>query len=395
MDVGFTDQELAFRAEVLQFLAESFDDDLKYKLAGVEASPHLKQGMLEWQGRLNARGWLAPGWPEEYGGKNWSITQHFIFSTELGMAGAPPPMPFGVTMLAPVIYTYGNEKQKAYYLPRILNSQDWWCQGYSEPEAGSDLASLQCRAERDGNDYVINGCKTWVSFAHIADWMFCLVRTDDSGRKQEGISFVLIDMSSPGIRVEPIPTIDGVKHLNKVCFDNVRVPVENRIGDEGKGWLYAKSLLNTERLITAGVAPAKRDLAELRKLARAEINGGRSLLDDPLFSQSLVDIEINLMALEYTELRVMADAAGGKAPGPESSLLKLLGADIQQALQTLYLDVAGYYGATLQSELPEAEQGRSFVDLAQRMYFRGRAASIYGGSLEVQKNIVAKQVLGL
>jgi alkylation response protein AidB-like acyl-CoA dehydrogenase len=206
---------------------------------------------------------------------------------------------------------------------------------------------------------------------------------------------VLIDMSSPGIRVEPIPTIDGVQHLNKVCFDNVRVPVENRIGDEGKGWLYAKSLLNTERLTTAGVAPAKRDLAELRKLARAEINGGRSLLDDPLLSQSLVDIEINLMALEYTELRVMADAAGGKAPGPESSLLKLLGADIQQALQTLYLDVAGYYGATLQSELPEAEQGRSFVDLAQRMYFRGRAASIYGGSLEVQKNIVAKQVLGL
>ena len=395
MDVAFTAGEIAFREEVRRFLDEAFDDDLRDKLAGVEVSPYLKEAMVEWQNRLNQKGWLAPGWPVEYGGQDWTITQHFIFRTELGRVGAPPPMPFGVTMLAPVIYSYGNQQQKSHYLPRILNSQDWWCQGYSEPEAGSDLAALQCSADRDGDQYLVNGTKTWVSFAHIADWMFCLVRTDDSGRKQEGISFLLIDMTSPGISVQPIDTIDGVKHLNKVCFDNVRVPVENRIGEEGRGWLYAKSLLINERLIAAGVATSVRELAELRALAGAEINAGRSLLHDPLFAHRLADVEIDLMALEYTELRVLAAAADGSDPGPESSLLKLEGTRIQQTLQELRMDLAAYYSGVIPEGELSAQEKYGYVDLAQRLYFRGRSASIYGGSDEVQKNIVAKQVLGL
>lgn len=323
------------------------------------------------------------------------MTQHFIFNAERGNAGAPAPIPFGVTMVAPVIYTYGTDEQKARFLPRILNSEDWWCQGYSEPGAGSDLASLQCKAERDGDEYVVNGSKIWTSFAQAADWIFCLVRTDNSGRKQEGISFLLIDMTSPGVTVRPIDTIDGIHHLNEVFFEDVRVPVDNRIGEEGKGWTYAKSLLVHERLSIAEVADSKRNLAQLRELARAEVNGGQSLLDDPVFAKRLTDVEIDLMALEFTELRVLASAAEGGMPGPESSLLKLQGTDIQQAIQELRMDVAGYYSQTQQGGLSPQELGHDFADFAQKVYFRGRASSIYGGSDEVQKNVTAKHVLGL
>jgi len=298
-------------------------------------------------------------------------------------------------MVAPVIYTYGTEEQKARFLPRILNSDDWWCQGYSEPGAGSDLASLQCKAERDGDDYVVNGSKIWTSFAQAADWIFCLVRTDNSGRKQDGISFLLIDMTTPGVTVSPIETIDGIYHLNEVHFDNARVPVENRIGEEGKGWTYAKSLLVHERLSIAEVADSKRNLEQLRELACAEVNGGRPLLQDPVFAKRLADVEIDLMALEFTELRVLASAAEGGMPGPESSLLKLQGTTIQQAIQELRMDVAGYYSQTLQGDLSPAQLGNDFADFAQKQYFRGRASSIYGGSDEVQKNVTAKHVLGL
>jgi alkylation response protein AidB-like acyl-CoA dehydrogenase len=331
----------------------------------------------------------------EYGGTDWSVTQHFIFNSERGKVGAPAPIPFGVTMVAPVIYTYGTQEQKARFLPRILTSEDWWCQGYSEPGAGSDLASLQCKAELDGDEYVVNGSKIWTSFAQAANWIFCLVRTDNSGRKQEGISFLLIEMNTPGVTVRPIDTIDGIYHLNEVFFDEVRVPVSNRIGDEGKGWTYAKSLLVHERLSIAEVAESKRNLEDLREYARAEVNGGRPLLQDPLFAKRFTDIEIDLMALEYTELRVLASAADGGDPGPESSLLKLQGTDIQQAIQELRMDVAGYYSGTLQGDLNATELGHAFADGAQKLYFRGRASTIYGGSSEVQKNITAKFVLGL
>ena len=395
MDIQFSQEELAFQQEVRQFFASALDEELKAKLHNAEASTHLKEGMEEYQRRLNAKGWMAPGWPVEYGGTDWSVTQHFIFNSERGKVGAPAPIPFGVTMVAPVIYTYGTEEQKARFLPRILTSEDWWCQGYSEPGAGSDLASLQCKAELDGDEYMVNGSKIWTSFAQAANWIFCLVRTDNSGRKQEGISFLLIDMNTPGVTVRPIETIDGIYHLNEVFFDNVRVPVANRIGEEGKGWTYAKSLLVHERLSIAEVAESKRNLEDLREYARAEVNGGRPLLEDPLFARRFTDIEIDLMALEYTELRVLAAAAEGGDPGPESSLLKLQGTDIQQAIQELRMDVAGYYSGTLQGDLSATELGHEFADGAQKLYFRGRASTIYGGSSEVQKNITAKFVLGL
>lgn len=395
MDTRFSEADLAFRQEVRDFLAEAWDDELKAFMVGAEASPNLKEGMEEWQRRLHKQGWMAPGWPEEHGGTGWSVTQSFIWNSERAAAGAPDTIPFGVTMVAPVIYTYGSEEQKARFLPRILSSEDWWCQGYSEPGAGSDLASLQTSAVRDGDDYIVNGSKIWTSFAQYANWIFCLVRTDNSGRKQEGISFLLIEMDTPGITVRPIDTIDGVYHLNEVFFDDVRVPVANRIGEEGQGWTYAKSLLVHERLSIAEVADSKRGLAELREMAREEVNGGKSLLDDPAFAARLAEVEIDLMALEYTELRALAAIAAGRPPGPESSLLKLQGTEIQQAIQTLRMDVAGYYAGTLQGELSPEQLGHGFADVTQKLYFRGRASTIYGGSNEVQKNITAKFVLGL
>lgn len=392
MDTRFNEQDITFRERVREFLAEAWDEELKAKVASPAS---MKEGMEEWQRRLNRQGWIAPNWPEEHGGTGWSVTQTFIWNSERAHSGAPEVIPFGVTMVAPVIYTYGTDEQKARFLPRILSSEDWWCQGYSEPGAGSDLASLKTRADREGDEYVINGSKIWTTYAQYADWIFCLVRNDNSGRKQEGISFLLIDMKSPGITVRPINTIDDMHHLNEVFFDNVRVPVENRIGEEGKGWTYAKALLVHERLSIAEVADSKRNLLELRELARAEVNGGQALLDDPLFAKRLSDIEIDLMALEYTELRVLAAAADGGNPGPESSLLKLQGTEIQQAIQELRMDVAGYYSGALQDDLSNEEYGHDYANLAQKLYFRGRASTIYGGSNEVQKNITAKFVLGL
>jgi len=392
MDTHLSETDLAFQAEVRQFLREAWDEDLAAKCGELST---MKEGMEEWHRRLYRKGWMAPHWPVAYGGTQWSVTQSFIYNSERAAVGAPQAVAFGVTMVASVIIAYGSEEQKAKFLPRILKSEDWWCQGYSEPGAGSDLASLKTRAERDGNEYVVNGSKIWTTYAQYANWIFCLVRTGTSGRKQEGITFLLIDMKSPGITVRPIETIDGFHHLNEVFFDNVRVPLENRIGEEGKGWTYAKSLLVHERLSIAEVADSKRALAEVRELARQEVNGGKSLLEDALFARRLTDVEINLMALEFTELRALAAIAEGKPPGPESSLLKLQGTEIQQTIQELRMDVAGYYSGTLQGELSAQQFGHDFADYAQKMYFRGRASSIYGGSNEVQKNITAKYVLGL
>lgn len=392
MDTRFSEEDLAFQQDVRQFLQEAWDPELAARCHGLAT---MKEGVVEWQRRLHRKGWMAPHWPVEYGGTNWTVTQRFIYNSERALVGAPEAVAFGVTMVASVIIAYGSEAQKARFLPRILSSEDWWCQGYSEPGAGSDLAALKMRADREGEEYVLNGSKIWTTYAQYADWIFCLVRTDNSGRKQEGITFLLIDMKSPGITIRPIKTIDGFHHLNEVFFDNVRVPVENRIGEEGKGWTYAKALLVHERLSIAEVADSKRALSELRELARQEINGGKVLLDDPLFARRLTDIEINLMALEFTELRALASIAEGKPSGPESSLLKLQGTQIQQAIQELRMDVAGYYSGTLQGDLSAEQLGHAYADSAQKLYLRGRAASIYGGSNEVQKNITAKFVLGL
>lgn len=393
MDITFSAEELAFRDQVREFLAENWTEDLARRIRGEDEE--FKAAQIEWQNKLNDKGWLAPGWPVEHGGVAWSVTENFIFETERSLAGAPDVVPFGLKMVAPVIYGFGNDEQKKRFLPRILKSQDWWCQGYSEPGAGSDLAALKTKAELDGDDYIVNGAKVWTTYAQYADWIFCLVRTDSSGKRQDGISFLLIDMKSTGITVNKISSIDDHHSLNEVVFDNVRVPVANRIGEQDKGWTYAKALLAHERTSIAAVADSKRRLRDLRKLLSEEISGGRPLIEDVQFQNRLSNTEIELMALEYTELRVLASTADGKGPGVESSLLKIKGTEIQQAIQQMYMDLAGYYSGVLHGDETAESIGHAFGHDARKAYMYGRAATIYGGSNEVQKNITAKYVLGL
>ena len=392
MDTSFSAEDIAFRDEVRSFFAEAYDDDLRARMAGPDT---FKDALIDWQKRLYKKGWIAPGWPPEYGGTGWNATQKFIYETERSVAGISDILPFGLQMVGPVIYTFGTDEQKQRFLPRILASEDWWCQGYSEPDSGSDLASLKTRAVLDGDDYVVNGAKIWTTYAQYADWIFCLVRTNNEGKKQQGISFLLIDMKTPGIKINPIVSIDGKHSLNEVEFNDVRVPVSNRIGEQDQGWTYAKALLAHERTAIAGVADSQRKLREVKQLACEEVNAGLRLIDDPLFQKRLSDIEIELMALEYTELRVLASVAAGGAPGAESSLLKIKGTELQQAIQELRMDIAAVYQGLLPSELSAEQIGHSFGNDARLAYMYGRAATIYGGSNEVQKNIIAKAVLGL
>ena len=392
MDTKFSAEELAFRDEVRQFYAENWNEDTQQ---GFDDPATYKQAQIRWQKILHAKGWMAPGWPEQYGGTGWTPTQSFIFDTERAMVGAPDPLPFGVSMVAPVIYTFGTEEQKAHFLPRILNSDDWWCQGYSEPGAGSDLASLKTRAEVDGDHYVVNGAKIWTSYAQFADWIFCLVRTSTEGKKQEGISFLLIDMKTEGIKVNPIVSIDNHHSLNEVEFNNVRVPIANRIGEENKGWTYAKALLAHERTGIANVANSKGSFEELKRLAAAEVPGGRPMIEDPAFQNRLSDIEVELMALEFTDLRVLAQVATGGAPGPESSLLKIKGTEVAQMLQEARMDLAAYYMGVQTPEGTPDVSGHDFGSAARARYMYGRASTIFGGSNEIQKNIISKAVLGV
>lgn len=392
MDTSFAPEDLAFRDEVRAFFAEAYDAELQARLNNLDT---FKDAVIDWQKRLYKQGWIAPGWPKEYGGTGWNATQKFIYETERTAAGIRDVIPFGLNMVGPVIYEFGNEEQKQRFLPRILQSEDWWCQGYSEPGAGSDLASLKTKAVREGDEYVVTGAKIWTSYAQYADWIFCLVRTNSDGKKQEGISFLLIDMKSPGIKVNPIVSIDNHYSLNEVEFNEVRVPVANLIGEQDKGWTYAKALLAHERTAIAGVADSKRNLAQTREFAAREVNGGKALLSDPLFQKRLSDIEIELMALEFTELRVLASVASGGAPGAESSLLKIKGTELQQAVQELKMEVAAYYQGVLPNDLSPEQLGHDFGSQARQSYMYGRAATIYGGSNEVQKNVIAKAVLGL
>tara|TARA_R110002110_G_scaffold415748_1_gene654877 strand:+ start:120499 stop:121683 length:1185 start_codon:yes stop_codon:yes gene_type:complete len=394
VDTSFAPEDLAFRDEVRAFFAEAFDDELQARLNSQDKDT-FKPAIVEWQKRLHAKGWVAPNWPEEYGGTGWNATQQFIYDSERASAGIPDVIPFGLKMVGPVIYTFGSQEQKDTFLPRILSSDDWWCQGYSEPGSGSDLASLKTKAELDGDEYVVNGAKIWTTYAQYADWIFCLVRTNSDGKKQQGISFLLIDMNTPGVKVNPIISIDNHHSLNEVEFNNVRVPVANLIGEQDKGWTYAKALLAHERTAIAGVSDSKRGVELIKEYAAKEVNGGKSLLQDPLFQKRLSDIEIDLMALEFTELRVLASVASGGAPGAESSLLKIKGTEIQQAVQALWMDVAAYFQGVLPNDLSAEQLGHEFGSQARRSFMYGRAATIYGGSNEVQKNIIAKAVLGL
>jgi alkylation response protein AidB-like acyl-CoA dehydrogenase len=392
VDTRFSDEDLAFRDEVRAFFSEEYTQELQDRM---KDKTTFKAAVIEWQKKLHAKGWIAPGWPVECGGTGWTPTQKYIYDSERASAGVRDNVPFGLTMVGPVIYSFGTPEQKEQFLPRILASDDWWCQGYSEPGSGSDLASLKTKAERDGDDYIVNGAKIWTTYAQYADWIFCLVRTSNEGKKQEGISFLLIDMKTPGIKVNPIVSIDNYHSLNEVEFNNVRVPVANRIGDENRGWHIAKSLLEHERTGIAGVADCKRAVSEIKRLATLEVNGGKALIENPNFQSRLADIDIELMALEYTELRVLASLSGGGAPGPESSMLKIKGTEMQQATQTLIMDLAAYYQGVLPNDLSSDVLGHSFGSQARQSFMYGRASTIYGGSNEVQKNIIAKAVLGL
>lgn len=393
MNLDYNAEELAFRDEVRHFLAEHLPKDIRARQR--DGSPHVgypgKDDYVRWCRILNERGWAAPGWPEQYGGPGWNVVQRHIFDEECAMAGAPPPFPFGVGMVAPVLMEYGSEAQKERFLPRILNLDDVWCQGYSEPGSGSDLASLKMRAERDGDHYVVNGQKTWTTVAHWADWIFCLVRTETGRRKQDGISFLLIDMTTPGIEVRPIITIDGAHEINEVFFDNVRVPVENRVGEEGKGWSIAKFLLGHERTGNARIGYCKRQLDRLKQIAGSETAADdTSLADDPLFSARVAETEIEMMAMEITTLRDLSASRTGSASNVMPSIIKIRGTEIQQSLAQLMMEVAGPNAIRL-----EDETGLTHAEGPASRYLSLRATSIYGGSNEIQRNIVAKAVLGL
>jgi len=396
MDLSYGPEDIAFRTTVRGFIAETLAPATREK---VKTGRHLdKHDYVDWQKALYRKGWIAPQWPVEHGGTGWTATQRHIFEEELAYGFCPRLIPFGLKMVAPVIMKFGSQAQKDRYLPRILSSEDWWCQGYSEPGSGSDLASLQTKAVRDGDHYVVNGMKTWTTYAQHADMMFCLVRTSSAGKRQEGISFLLLDMHSPGISVRPIQTIDGSAEINEVRFDEVRVPANNLVGEENKGWTYAKYLLGHERTGIAGVAHSKEQIKRLKAIAAAERAGDRSLLETPRFRDKISSVEIDLMALEMTELRTVYAESAGRAPGPEASILKIRGTEIQQAITELLFEAVGHYAFPVEDEREGANEPPIGPDYAGQLaptYFNWRKSSIYGGSNEIQKNIIAKLVLGL
>ena len=342
MHVTFSEAELEFQSEVRAFFRDEYPDDIRAMVdSGAEMPPEMQ---VRWQKVLHERGWAGVNWPVEYGGTGWTPVQKYIYAREEASANTPVVVPFGLNMVGPVIYTFGSEAQKQQFLPDILASNCWWCQGYSEPGAGSDLASLKTRADRVGDHWLVNGTKTWTTLGQFADWIFCLVRTNtDVARRQEGISFLLIDMKSPGVTVTPIIMLDGKHEVNEIHFDNVEVPVENLVGEEGKGWTYGKVLLQHERTNSANTFRSEYRLKKLRAQAATSVRGAPPLADDKNFMRRLAAVEVELKGLEYTELRTLAAVKSGNAPGPESSFLKIKGTEIQQAIDTLYMDAAGYY----------------------------------------------------
>jgi alkylation response protein AidB-like acyl-CoA dehydrogenase len=402
MDLNYSAQDQVFRDQVRSFLAQNLPPDLQHK---VRAHLRLdKADYVRWHKILHQHNMIGASWPTQYGGTGWNAVQRHIWDEECALAGTPAVMPFGIGMVGPVIMAFASEEQKAYYLPRILSCEDWWCQGYSEPGSGSDLASLKTRAERmrdeSGEYYLVNGQKTWTTLAQHADMIFCLVRTDSGVRKQEGISFLLINMHSPGITVRPIIMLDEEHEVNEVFFDNVKVPVANLVGEENRGWTYAKYLLGHERTGIAAVGRAKTELANLKRVAFGESKNGAPLLDDPLFAAKVAALEIEIMALEMTVLRVLSQEGRGKGPGPEASLLKIKGTEIQQALTELMLEAVGPYGLPFDPAYLDGETGYSATgyDAAAPLgsyYVNFRKASIYGGSNEIQKNIITQMILGL
>ena len=383
MDLSFSDADLAFQTKVRTFIDE-----------------HVPKGQALWTKRsewfkalADQGGWDIPKWPVEFGGPGFTPTQRYIFDLEMAKQPTPPVLPFGVGMLAPILMQYGTKAQQDRFLPRIRDGSVNWCQGYSEPGAGSDLANLQTRAvlSDDGTHYVVNGQKIWTTLAHIAHWMFCLTRTDNSGAKQEGITFLLIPMDDPGIEVRPIITLGGSHSVNEVYLTDVVVPVEQRVGEEGKGWTYAKGLLSHERTGLAGIQNSVLALEKAKQNARSIPLGDGTLLDQPNFRSKVGALEAELLALEFTEIRTLAQVAAGGSPGPESSILKLKGTEIQQRISELNLEAGGLFGSAWGLHSP----GPSFARGATQHYLGGRATTIYGGASEVQKDVIAKNVLGM
>jgi alkylation response protein AidB-like acyl-CoA dehydrogenase len=377
MDLNYSAEELSFRDEVRSWLQKNLPADLREKVANYE---HLsREDLLRWHGILAKKGWVAPAWPKEWGGTGWNVVQRYIFEEELGYVGSPPLIPFGLTMCAPVLLQFGTEEQKKRFLPRIYNGDDFWCQGYSEPGSGSDLASLKTKAVREGDHYVVNGQKIWTTLGHYADWIFCLVRTDPTVEKrQEGISFLLIDMKTPGITVRPLILMDGAHEVNEVFFDDVKVPVGNLVHKEGKGWTVAKYLLGYERMNTGRIGASKRELAKLKEFASSRN------ISDIRFKDRLSRLEVELMALEITNLRFLDQMRRtGQPPGADVSMLKIKGTEIQQGLTELMM----------QAEDPA--NARELAGSLGPRYCSMRKTTIYAGSNEIQRNIIAKMTLGL
>ena len=398
MDLNFTPEETAFRDEARQFFRTAIPPAIRAKVA--EGEGLTRDDMINAQRILNARGWATVNWPVEWGGQDWSSVQVYLYQDEMQQADCPTPIAFNVSMVGPVIAQFGSQEIKQRFLPATANADIFWCQGFSEPGSGSDLASLRTKAERVGDKYVVNGQKIWTTLAQYADWIFCLVRTDPSAKAQEGISFLLIDMKTPGITVRPIITIDGGREVNEVFFDNVEVPAENLVGQENKGWDYAKFLLGNERTGIARVGASKAKIARIKQFAALEFAGERPLIEVPRFQEKLAAVEVELKALEMTQLRVVSDErklAKGRQ-NPASSILKLKGSVIQQQLTELLMEVVGPYMMPYQRDFDgnnEPVIGPEYASEAAPMYFNYRKVSIYGGSNEIQRNIIAKAILGL
>ena len=393
MDLSYSTEELAFRDEVRDWLSANLPADIRDKVVNYQ---HLsKDDYMRWHKILAAKGWSVPHWPVEWGGTGWDITQRYIYEEVFGLAGAPNLPPFGPAMCASVLHRFGTPAQKERFLPRIRDGIDFWVQGYSEPGAGSDLAAVKTRAERQGDHYIVNGQKTWTTLGHYGDWIFCLVRTDSQAEKrQEGISFLLMDMTTPGITVRPLILMDGGHEVNEIFFDNVKVPVENLVFEENKGWTVAKYLLGHERMGSGSVGASKRELGALKDLAKREMKNGQPLMQDPRFRDKLSRVEIELDALEITSMRFLDKMRRtGQPPGADVSMLKIRGTEVQQMITELMMQAVGPRAQ------PFKAVGTGTVDhynarLAPR-YFNYRKASIYAGSNEIQRNIIAKMTLGL
>lgn len=386
MDLNFTQQQNCFRQEVREFLAASLPARLSQKVR--TGQPLVKADYEQWHSILNSKGWLAPHWPVEWGGTGWDVVQRYIFEVEAALAGAPSVIQFGVGMLGPVLIKYGSDEQRRHWLPRILNGADWWCQGYSEPGAGSDLASLKCAARRDGADYIVNGQKTWTTLAQYANMIFCLVRTDSSGRKQQGISFLLVDLRSPGVEVRPIKLLNGEHEVNEVFFNDVRVPAANLVGEQNKGWTYAKYLLSYERSSLANIGKSLAAFRTLDGILEHRKDGRQLLKQNPHFAIRVAKARIELENMKVTNLRVLTAAAQGEARLADSAMLKIRGTELLQEITSLARKALGEQARVFPGRMP----GEFPVAVE---YFNNRKQSIYGGSNEIQREIVSKEILGL